>query len=372
MRALFIVNTYFQLITALQIKHSLFAKDSCVLLISDHSNDAMRVAEHLNEENEFEEVHYIRSKGHVKNRSLYVMIKEFVEISTGKKTNSYSHYLYGITELYFDRILFYNFDIDIYGIYSILSSYNKEIECCSFEEGIFSYFNTYSHTEKFRLTRLARKAFGKPDLHKNFSCFYCFYPEFYHGKLKTIRIPRIDKTDPWMSKILGRIFEASYTTDYSKYKYMFFESVFETEGTSINELKMIDVIADIVGKENLLIKQHPRSTVTYFRDNGFNIDSNSNLPFESVHLNTDLSGICFISALSGSTVSTNLIIDDQSKTIFIYPLMDYEKYEKIRNYIDNTKTVIDDLIQKQYLKCAWIVHDTDELKEALASPTDKC
>lgn len=48
-------------------------------------------------------------------------------------------------------------------------------------------------------------------------------------------------------------------------------------------------LAEKVGKDNILVKKHPRSTVHIFEEKGIAVDTNSSAPFEAIQLNNDMS-----------------------------------------------------------------------------------
>ena len=136
-RILIIANTYYQMIMAIQMNYTLFGDDKVTLLLSDHSKGTDIISERLKACNVFHEVHYVRTKG-IWDMSKADMLVNFFKITLGKN-NRFSACLDAVDNLYFDELLCFNYNIDTYGLYSVLYNYNKEIKVSLYEEGILTY-----------------------------------------------------------------------------------------------------------------------------------------------------------------------------------------------------------------------------------------
>lgn len=73
-------------------------------------------------------------------------------------------------------------------------------------------------------------------------------------------------------------------------------------------------VANLVGKDNLLIKIHPRDLRTIYSDNGFNVDKNSLIPWEAIQLSSDFSDKVFLTINSGSVLSGSTMSEKPVKT----------------------------------------------------------
>ena len=67
-----------------------------------------------------------------------------------------------------------------------------------------------------------------------------------------------------MQTILADIFRINRDVDYKKYKYIFFESIYETEGRGIGETEILMQLAEKVGKDNILVKKASQKYSTHF------------------------------------------------------------------------------------------------------------
>ena len=320
MRRLIISNTHYQTIVAIQLKMTRFRKDEVVLLISDHSRGADQVAERLRGTGIFQEVYYIISRKTVYEYGRSEQWEDFFALSF-LKNNRYAFYLNEIGELFFDELLVFNYGPDIYAVYGFLQEYNRDLVVSMFEEGILSYAIEEKVQKKILFSQRIRQMKGKKRIDEAQGVYYCFYPSLYHGKYKAESIPPISGDSP----AVGFIREAFGVTDsdaqYRGRKYLFFTGVYDFEGGDpIGEFELVKRVADLVGKENLLIKAHPRDTRTVFQDYGLEVDRNSAVPWEAVQLSSDFFGHVFLTVASGSVLGGNLMSRHPCDTWFLFDL----------------------------------------------------
>lgn len=361
-RILIFANTYYQLIMAMQMKFTLFSEDYVSLVLSDHSNNAERVYEHLKNQQLFDECAFVKSKGIIHNRSKKEKVTEFFQI-VFSKSNRYQFYVEGLSSLYYDEILFYNMEIDTYGVFSILAEHNKKLQYSSYEEGVLSYGSFSYDSIKFKIIRTLRKTIGKPAIFDRYQKFYCVYPELYKASLEAIQIPQISYENKRLKEILADIFQIKEGLDYNKYKYIYFESIYDTEGRGIGEVEFLLEFARRVGKENLLVKKHPRSMNHIFEENGIAVDTNSAAPFEAIQLNNDMSGCTFVAAMSGSVLSVNSIVDKPSKVLLIYPLTNYQKRQDTFEFAKHVEDVLHQFQNVGKMGHIKVLHSLDEFLE---------
>lgn len=361
-RILITANTYYQLILAMQLKNTLLQQDYVTLLLSDHSNNSESVFSELREIRFFDEVVYVKSKGVIHNRKWYTKFAEVIQISLFR-TNQYVYYLEDVKNLYYDEFINYNLEIDTYGLFSVLANYNKKIKYSSYEEGILSYNNIFYDSKKFKFIRKIRKFFHKPTILDDYDTFYCLYPEMYGGALNTVKIPPVSAKDTALRESVAHVFRVKQNVDYSKYKCIYFESVYDMEGRGIGEKEIVLKIAKKIGKDKILIKKHPRSTDLDYAQMGIDIDDNSAVPFEAIQLNNDLSGCVLVSAMTGSVLSINAMLDRPSKSWMIYPLTRYEEIDSLTVFAKNVENIITCMKSKGYFEYVEIIESEDEFNK---------
>ena len=136
-RTICLCNTYFQLITAIQLRRTLFADDHFALVLTNASNGADRICEKLRELAIFDEVLYAdrareTAEGfHTRRAKLDRFLQYFAD-------GSYTSYLRGT----YDLFLAFNMNWYTFMLYSALERDNHAIRAARFEEGLVSYFRS--------------------------------------------------------------------------------------------------------------------------------------------------------------------------------------------------------------------------------------
>lgn len=361
MRRLIISNTHYQTIIAIQLKITLFKSDDVVLLISDHSSNSDRIASNIEKSNLFEKVMYFESRDIIYNRTKKQEWRDFFDLAFGKN-NRYVYYLDHIDNIYFDELLVYNYEVDIYALYTVLAGVNPKITISVFEEGISAYSFKEFHSKKIDLACMIRKIVYKNNIKNARGNFYCFYPQLYEGEYTPFKIPLIEKNDEYIS-ILCQAFGVNRSKLKYKEKYIFFTSVCDFEGAPIGETELVLKIADMVGLDNLLVKVHPRDRRDIFTGSGLHIDNNSYVPWEVIQLCVDFSNSVFLTATSGSVLAGSFLTERHVKTFYLYDMCNVEYNEVAKNSVENINKLINDKRMKDIFDNVIIARNVEEIYE---------
>lgn len=319
MKKIFCLRTYYQIIFALQMVNTICKDDEVVFLISDDSNGSKRVAEKIQSIGIVKKVIWIKTKRLTYEKNLFEKISDSISIAL-LETNRYENVLRPILNIGFDEFIFFNFGVDTIAFYNLFVKRNPDIKVSRIEEGILSYGIEigYGQGKIVDLSYYVRKLLHRKNIIDNFYNFYCYYPVIYKGNLQSVQIPRISVNSK-TARILGKIFRPD-TSGYTQ-KYIFFTSVYDFEGGEpIGEYELVLKVANLVGKDNLLIKIHPRDLRTIYSDNGFNVDKNSLIPWEAIQLSSDFSDKVFLTINSGSVLSGSTMSEKPVKTFYMYKL----------------------------------------------------
>ena len=328
---LFLCNTYYQLIVALQMKITVFKEENVVVLLSDHSMNADNITKKLSKEKIFAQVEYIETrKIDYTSKSLRSKIK-----------NLYNAFFCNNSDLFkflfnrkFDEFFYFNQNLSTNIIYSIILKSNNNIKCNQYEEGIFSY-DAMKNRDILKINSILLKIycclrliFGLKVLLKETKDAYVFYPEMYTGDRFINKIPQIEMNSE-LKKLLMKIYELNNRNNYYKQKYIYFSAICDVEGGEpIGELKLVKQIAELVGNDNLIIKKHPRDTRDVYEKSDLIVDKNSAIPWEVIQLVYDFKDHIFLTATSGSVLTINSIVPNKAKTYFLFNLCDIKN-----NYI---------------------------------------
>lgn len=254
--------------------------------------------------------------------------------------------------------------MSVINIFSMLYEKNPGMCCSSLEEGIFSYGLIPQKCAGIRakLTFGAREKLGKQNILDCTSSVYCFYPELYQGSLTPIPIPLFNQNEQLLS-ILNKIFPISTQTDQYNRKYIMLTSVYDFEGGApVGEFELTQKIAEIVGKENLLIKLHPRDFRTVYEDAGFTVDRNSDYPWEVIQLSMDFSDKVLLTANSGGVLSISMVMKQKPIVFFLYPFCNMEANPQMAKIVRNIQTILSDPKTQNQLTGVSVPDYLDEIK----------
>ena len=299
------------------------------LLLSDDSKNYEVVASRIAETDLFNEV-------------LVVPKRRMLDINSTLKDKILHLYygLYGCKEIKqiaqkkIDAFLFFNDDTYTFWLFAGLSHVNPKIKNIRFEEGLISYYIPQQKVDTFYVyaTQKLRKLMGKPGFVGSVKDFLCFFPSLYKGELNPVQIPRISLDDKSFIDQLVYIFNVKENEcDYRKYIYFTSTMHFEIAGaTNEGELTIIKSLADIVNKENITVKTHPRDKTGIY--SSYHNAANASAPFEVIQLIHSFEKNVFITTLSGAVLTISSIIDNPPPIIFTYKMYSPQEVEYLQKW----------------------------------------
>lgn len=343
---LFLCNTYMQLIAAIQIRRKMFVDASADLLLSNHSVNTEKVASRLKKMNMFDNVKIINSKEFIYQQNKAQDILDVIRLSfnIGEK---YHDFLINKNCSY-DKIFYFNYDLLLYTVIDECRKNGKNPIFCRFEEGIHTYQSMLVHEcdangNRVRIINRIRTLLRKQCISEITAEYYVFFDGLFPDCDKKVhKIPLIDRNDQELVRILNYCFDYCPEEDIYEKKYIFFGASRAIDGHETNETQIVLKIADMVGKDNLLVKMHPRDTRNVYEDHGITVSRVSSVPWEVIQMNHDFSKHIFITMSSGSVISGCALLDDEVETYLLYPI-DKEMDTGFNEFCD---VVLKELIMK--------------------------
>ena len=354
-RVLAIINTHSQLIIAIRFRQSLWKDKIVDVLATDQSSGLKEASERVKALNIFDDVFF------VENKSICApgeSINDFIKKSK-IVFNGVDEILAGSV---YNEIVYYNADVYTYGIFATIIKKNPDLVCNRYEEGILSYEDSvYLHNSRLKHVDNLRKILGKKRLEDATRGFYCCEPKLYNGVLEAIKIPSLsDMTE--MTKMLGYIYNVDLDQLKIREKYIFFASVYDFEGGEpVGELDLILKIADIVGKENLIVKKHPRDERTVFEEKGIPVYKKSSVPWEAIQFNGAFNDKVFLTINSSAVLSGYTMANSTAKTYFMYKLCDYSGNTSCISTVDSIEKTLSSQEMKEVLKTVKIANKLEDI-----------
>lgn len=309
MKVLFVCNTAYQVLVASWIKYCNYNGCDCDIIISDHMNGYKTLKHNAEKVGLFKNVYNVESKNYVYNKDgffLFVfkrVLYRFFPKTVFKKTINNEKY---------DILYISNFDIYNILIFNVLKKRNENLELNVFEDGISTYglkskdFYEYFKPSKSFIVRIIRDyGFIRKTFYNNVSAMKVFEPELceWNPNCRIDKLDRLNPEDTVFKKIVNTIFDYYSIEDKYEEKFIFFEESFFADSEWNEDVKLVEKIADIVGKENLLIKTHPRNPVNRFKDLGYKTNTNTSVPWEVIALNINVADKVLLTISSTSAIA---------------------------------------------------------------------
>ena len=175
-------------------------------------------------------------------------------------------------------------------------------------------------------------------------------------------IPKIDGLDTKIKLKLENIFGRFQLPDE---KYIFMEEAFLIDGIASTDMELLEQIAEIVGKNNIIVKLHPRNTVDRFSPRGFKIMEQTTVPWEVVLLNSNVSQKVFLTISSTAALSAGISFNKEFTSIYMYKIMTlgtniHVRQKKFKDFFQ----LIKNFSNKKRLQ-VMVPNSLEELKEEL-------
>lgn len=327
-RYLYVCNSVYQLLVSLWIKHTIHSEVPGDLIVSNHMNNGDALAERIRAENCFDQVYFVESFDYARYRTPCSRLTRYEEELLPQRVLSR---FWGGTEPY-STVYLANPDRFSQLLFNALSRRNPAIQAVLFEDGMLTYSSIFqSDVESSRITLdtlpkkfIYRHVFRRKALCEHFREILLFHPEdlVWQPAFPVTELEKINCQDAAFREMCNRIFQYSPSDAYDR-KYLFMEESFAAEGVPINDVQLLNRLAQRVGKENIMVKIHPRNPVNRFAAEGFKTNQNTSIPWELIVMNLgDVSDMTLVTVASSSVLNPMLIFGKKMKVYSLYNLVD--------------------------------------------------
>lgn len=202
--------------------------------------------------------------------------------------------------------------------YQVLNG--KKPDLYQFDEGIRSYSIEFglSDDKPFYKGHYEENSYSK-----GIKGIYLYKPELYAVKeydYELFKIPN-PREDENVKNMLLKVFGKQQMPEE---KYIYFEDYFFTDRFPTNDLELFKQVAEVVGKEEIVVKTHPRVDYNRFQPLGYKTIGNSNVPWEVQLLNGGIGSKVLISVTSTSIFTPYIIFDQNIHVISLEKLFRWE------------------------------------------------
>lgn len=214
-------------------------------------------------------------------------------------------------------------------------------------EGTGTYALDFANTARDGMDHVY---YGERAFLKNIRNLYVYKPELYTGGstlVNPIELPSYATLPSHVHEVVSDVFG---TTKPVTEKLIFFEGVFWGDGHLVDEMELFLAIADHVGKENIIVKRHPRNTVDRFTPLGFKVMDNQTVPWEVMIKDMDFSNKVLVSVASFTCFSAMEMYGKTSLSILLQNIMrgrvhfladpGYQRFFKKAEKLFNNKEIV--------------------------------
>lgn len=318
MRRLYLCPTLLHLFNCLVLEYSFENHEEADLFLSDASDFTEKV-EPLRACGLFNRVHLLEINERLEALKAMPSKEEKREIMTHP-----GDYFTQVAQLIADEELNYQ------ELYTNQDSYlAKAVYYCLVERGMrpvvhFVDEGTASYAIDMNGTRndwLPHAHYGDGCIDKNLGQLWLYLPELYSGGMKNLELKKLpysandnQELRDLFVNIYGKIPSFSQ-------RVVYFEGTFMGDGMLTNEMNLVLKIAELVGKENMIIKRHPRNPIDRFSPMGFAVMDGISVPWEIMLMNTDVSNKILISVASFTCLSPMEMYNKPMKAILLESLL---------------------------------------------------
>lgn len=323
MNKIFFCQTPFQIIVAMLIKEQFSKSEDCVdIVIVNAFSDYRNVAERLEECDMFNKVHIAEVYDTILARGIKDNFKKALKVLFSKAFISVS--LPECKKKY-DEMYCWNYDVFTALFRSVNSMANNVIKTYIFEEGYISYFPIEKTIPKrgfMKCIEFKNRILGKKNLKReDIDGYFFFDPRavIFETNAPIYTIDRSFIHTEKINKTINYIFNVK--SEIAKYncKYIIFEEAMLANHKEIDDVGLFLQIANVVGKDNVLIKLHPRTKEgNRFDKNGIKTIESNGVPWEAIAMCGDFKDKILISISSGAVTSYRMLMGDNIKAFMLF------------------------------------------------------
>ena len=369
-RRVFICNTVFQLLVATWINHKYFQDgQETDIIISNHMNNGCEISDRMRQHGEFANAYFVESLDVARYR---IPETHFSHMKKEINPGEYIKRTFGIDVAY-DHIFVSNLDGFTKQFFCAVVKENPNVNVHIFEDGLSTYSKLYaswfakSGRPDYDLLHgvLYDYVYRKKYLKDYVKDMWLLTPEFLQWDpgvlVKTVE--KINPKDEVYLEICNKVFGYYDSKDEYDKKYIFMEESFFADGKEIPDVELVNEIAKRVGKENIMVKIHPRNPVNRFAKLGYKTNVDTGIPWELICMNmTDLDQKILLTVSSNSILNPIMIFGIPVRAFSLYGVINQSNNSTGVNAIDSPVWDIVRLGYEKYKLSIVICDSIEEIK----------
>ncbi len=354
---LIVCNTPYQIFCATWIKFNYFENDYVDIIISNHMGNSEQLFNNLKELSLFNDIFYVKTKGLLYKQSVGSIFKPFCQLQK-----------YFIPNKKYDVLLTANIDAFTSMLFYAIKNgrrnkrANKKLVYYLYEDGIATYSKSVEN--RYLSTRYSRRLlrwYKQIKIYGNLSGVFVFDKTLmmWNPNAPIIEMPKMDLSNQKFNSVINSIFDYQTMTDSYDKKYIFMEEGWFADGHDIDDVELVSSIAERVGKENIMVKIHPRNPRNRFKELGFKTNENTSIPWEVILLNEDIGEDKILFTFASTAAINPIRIFGQNIKVFSL----YKCMEKVPSALSGALWETSEYMYKKYYPTIKIVENLEEIFE---------
>ncbi len=369
-RKVFICNTVFQVLVATWINHKYFrdCKDTDII-ISNHMNGASDISDRMQQYGEFANTYFVESLDVARYR---IPETHFSHMKNEINPGEYIKRTFGIDFAY-DHIFVSNLDGFTKQFFSAAVKENPNVNVHIFEDGLSTYSKLFgswfrdSGRPNYDLLRgvVYDYVYRKKYIKDYIKDIWLLTPELlqWNPEVSVKTVEKINPKDEIYLEICNKVFGYYDSKDVYDKKYIFMEESFFADGKEIPDVELVNQIAQQVGKENIMVKIHPRNPVNRFEKLGYKTNRDTGIPWELICMNmTDLDEKVLLTVSSNSILNPIMIFGIPVRAFSLYGVINQSNNSTGVNEIDSPVWDVVRLGYQKYKPSIVICDSIEEIK----------
>lgn len=310
MRILFLCNTLYQIIGASCIR-KMFPDFEAEIILSNHSTANDIIYKRLIEKTIiFDKAYYVESKQLYDEDAKITKAEKMRKLKDEKSVLNYVK----IKEKY-DMFFCANAEPFSERLVNYILRTNSKAVINWFEDGLSAYCSDkgYFPGWKSMIKSKIKAMLGIYGVTTSVDNYYVFRPEKMEWKPRA-KLKRIAPLENELADELAILFDFKNCIDKYEEKYIFFEDGLK-DWEDETDVKLVQRMAEIVGKDNILVKIHPRNPVNRFANLGFKTNKDMSVPWEVIASNIDIENKILVTMYSQSIVTPYILTGKKGKSI---------------------------------------------------------
>lgn len=307
-RVIILCNSAYQLLTAIQLRLTIYKQDHVDVLVSNQMSRSCEIADNLKQISLFNSVRHIDTNRRDYRNRFFETLHDLALIHRLHRESG-------------DFDVFCTANISVFSILFVRFYQKRRLEVNIYEDGMVTYCRCFEHFDRAGIVARLLLPHGVLGQTKH---IYIFNPELLEWHVKgvtPIAIPKIDSDNHETVKMLNQAF--GYDNSAAEYDrpYLFMEESFYADGYPVPDVELVERIGSAVGKDNVMIKLHPRNGVDRFSRLGYKVSSNSAIPWELILLNQSMQDKTLLSISSSSLLQPYLLLGQEVRSIALLDLL---------------------------------------------------